>query len=96
MKISQEVIKHVTFNNKKGEKMIKKIFKNALLGAIALIMSTTSVLAADMVIGVPNWPTANATANILKLAIEQNLGLDVELQSGTNPIFFEGMDQGSV
>jgi glycine betaine/proline transport system substrate-binding protein len=76
--------------------MIKKIFKNTVLGAIALIMSTTSVLAADMVIGVPNWPTANATANILKLAIEQNLGLDVELQSGTNPIFFEGMDQGSV
>ena len=69
--------------------MIKKIFKNTVLGAIALIMSTTSVLAADMVIGVPNWPTANATANILKLAIEQNLGLDVELQSGTNPIFFE-------
>ena len=54
------------------------------------------VLAADVVIGVPNWPSVNATAHILKVAIEQNLGLEVELQNGTNPIVFEAMDSGAM
>lgn len=54
------------------------------------------VMAADVVIGVPNWPSVNATAHILKVAIEDNLGLDVELQNGTNPIIFEAMDSGSM
>ena len=53
-------------------------------------------LAADIVIGVPNWPSVNATAHILKVAIEQNLGLEVELQNGTNPIVFEAMDSGAM
>lgn len=53
-------------------------------------------LAADVVIGVPNWPSVNATAHILKVAIEQNLGLEVELQNGTNPIVFEAMDSGAM
>lgn len=52
--------------------------------------------AADVVIGVPNWPSVSATANVLKVAIEENLGLEVELQNGTNPIVFEAMDKGSM
>ncbi|SLN54329.1 Glycine betaine-binding periplasmic protein precursor [Roseovarius litorisediminis] len=54
------------------------------------------VMAADIVIGVPNWPSVNATAHILKAAIEQNLGFEVELQNGTNPIVFEAMDSGAM
>ncbi|MCY4208884.1 MAG: amino acid-binding protein [Roseovarius sp.] len=53
-------------------------------------------MAADITIGVPNWPSVNATAHILKVAIEENLGLDVELQNGTNPIIFEAMDSGAM
>lgn len=53
-------------------------------------------MAADVVIGVPNWPSVNATAHIMKVAIEENLGYDVELQNGTNPIVFEAMDKGSM
>jgi glycine betaine/proline transport system substrate-binding protein len=30
------------------------------------------------------------------VALEENLGLEVELQNGTNPIIFEGMDAGSM
>ena len=52
--------------------------------------------AADIVIGVPNWPSVKATADILKYVIEDNFGLEVELQSGSNPIVFEAMDQGSM
>lgn len=52
--------------------------------------------AADVVIGVPNWPSVLATAHVLKVALENNLGLEVELQNGTNPVVFEAMDAGSM
>ncbi len=52
--------------------------------------------AADIVIGVPNWPSVAMTADILKVVIEDNYGLEVELQNGTNPVVFEAMDGGSM
>ncbi|NND89281.1 MAG: amino acid-binding protein, partial [Granulosicoccus sp.] len=52
--------------------------------------------AADVVIGVPNWPSVKATANIMKIVLEDNLGLEVELQDSTNPVIFEAMDKGSM
>ena len=52
--------------------------------------------AADMVIGVPNWPSVAVTAEVIKVVLEDNLGLEVELQNGTNPIVFEAMDSGSM
>jgi len=67
-----------------------------LAAATMLAGTATTALSADMVLGVPNWPAANATANILKVVIEENFGLEVELQNGTNPIIFEAMDQGSM
>ena len=62
----------------------------------AAVMATTPAFAADVVIGVPNWPSVAAMANILKVIIEDNFGLSVELQNGTNPIVFEAMDKGSM
>lgn len=72
--------------------------KSRLLLATALVSMGTvgAAQAADLVLGVPNWPAGNATSNILKIVIEDNFGLDVELQSGTNPIIFEAMDSGSM
>lgn len=60
------------------------------------MMLTMPAMAADIVIGVPNWASVNATAHVLKVVIEKNLGLEVELQNGTNPIVFEAMDKGSM
>ncbi|MEP2731287.1 MAG: glycine betaine ABC transporter substrate-binding protein [Ascidiaceihabitans sp.] len=71
-----------------------KMIKTLLVGGAILV--STPALAEDIVIGVPNWPSVNAAANILKVAIEQNLGLQVELQNGTNPIVFEAMDSGAM
>lgn len=73
-----------------------KSFLKTLLATLAVSVTTTSVFAADVVIGVPNWPSVNATANIMKVIIEDNLGLQVELQNGTNPIVFEAMDSGAM
>ena len=74
--------------------MIRKNFLAA--GAMAAVMGAAlPVQAADIVIGVPNWPSVRATAHILKVALENNLGVEVELQNGTNPIVFEAMDSGA-
>ncbi|WP_166416603.1 ABC transporter substrate-binding protein [Cochlodiniinecator piscidefendens] len=66
----------------------------------ALAAATTVIggaaVAQDVVIGVPNWASVRGTAHILKVALEDNLGLSVELQNGTNPIIFEAMDSGAM
>lgn len=73
-------------------------FNKTLLGtslAVAL-MGSTAAQAADVVIGVPNWPSVRVTAHVLKTVMEDNLGLEVELQNGTNPVVFEAMDSGAM
>ena len=49
-----------------------------------------------MVVSVPNWPSARARAHVLKVVIENNFGIEVELQNSTNPVIFEGMDSGAM
>ena len=64
--------------------------------AAGALSCTAVAQAADVVIGVPNWPSVLATAHVLKVALEDNLGLEVELQNGTNPVVFEAMDSGAM
>ena len=73
---------------------IVKLLTSAGIGAALTFGS--AVQAADVVIGVPNWPSVLATAHVLKGALEDNLGLEVELQNGTNPVVFEAMDTGAM
>ncbi len=74
-----------------------KLKKLLISGIFATGLGVSGVAsAADVIIGVPNWPSVAATADILKRVIEDNLGLEVELQSSTNPIIFEAMDQGKM
>lgn len=71
--------------------------KTKLLATIATTLAFAApAFAADMVIGVPNWPSVTVTANVIKEVVEKNMGLTVELQTGTNPIIFEAMDKGSM
>lgn len=61
-----------------------------------LLAGAPAVFAADIVIGVPNWPSVNVTAHIIKLILEDNYGLQVELQAASNPVIFEAMARGSM
>lgn len=72
--------------------------KTQILLATTLLSfgAASAAHSADVVIGVPNWASVNATAHVLEVVIEENLGLEVELQNGTNPIVFEAMDKGSM
>ncbi len=72
------------------------LLKRGITAAAAMLMMAGSVQAADVVIGSPNWPSVQATAYILKVVLEENLGLEVEVQNGTNPVVFEAMDKGSM
>ncbi len=72
-----------------------KTLKSITAAGLILLMSATA-FAQDVIIGVPNWASVRGTAHILKVALEDNLGLKVELQNGTNPIVFEAMDSGAM
>ena len=49
-----------------------------------------------VIIGVPNWPSARARAYIFKSIIENNLALEVEMQTGSNAVIFEALDKGAM
>ncbi len=72
------------------------LLKRAIVVCTAAFAMTGTVQAADVVIGAPNWTSVQATAHVLKLVLEDNLGLEVEVQNGTNPVVFEAMDKGSM
>lgn len=54
------------------------------------------VQAADLVIAMPNWPSGQATANILKVAISKEFGVEVELVELGALNAFVGLDRGTV
>ena len=64
--------------------------------AAAMSACSSAALAADVVIGVPNWPSVQATAHVLKVAMESKLGIEVELKEGSNKAVFDAMDAGSI
>ena len=67
-----------------------------LIATVALSGGAGAAVADDIIIGVPNWASVRGTAHILKVALEENLGLSVELQNGSNPVIFEAMDSGAM
>jgi len=66
------------------------------LSIVLPLLGATAAPAADMVVGVPDWPSARATAHIIKVVMEERLGLSVDLREATNEEIFDGMDKGTV
>ncbi len=66
------------------------------LSAAALSVGALSmpVQASDVVIGEPNWPSAKATAWVVKAIAEQELGIRVDISPGNNAVIFKAMDRG--
>lgn len=71
-------------------------FPTLAAATLTFVTAISPALARDLVVGLQNWPSASAAAHIIKAAIEKDLGLQVKLQNGTNPIIFEAMDKGSM
>jgi glycine betaine/proline transport system substrate-binding protein len=72
------------------------ILRRMLLAAGSVLSLTISTMAADLVIAMPNWPSGQAGANILKLAIDKKFGLDAEVRELGTMLAFAGMDSGEV
>lgn len=72
-----------------------------LSGPVALAVSMfvsagMGARAADLVIAMPNWSSGQATANILKVAIEREFGLEADAIEMGTLIAFAGLDSGKV
>ncbi|MCE8006140.1 glycine betaine ABC transporter substrate-binding protein [Aestuariivita sp.] len=76
--------------------MLTSTVRATLVASALSVAGIGTASAQDLVLGMPNWPSGVATSHILAQVIEENFGLEVELQSGTNPIIFEAMDSGSM
>lgn len=69
----------------------------ASAGMAALFMATaTPAATADLVIAMPNWPSGQATANILKVAMAKEFGLEAEVEERGTLNAFVGLEDGSV
>ena len=72
------------------------ILRPMLLAAALVSPMASPATAADLVIAMPNWPSGQASANILKLAIAEKFGLDTEVRELGTMLAFAGMDSGEV
>lgn len=72
------------------------VLRRMLLAAGTVLSLTGSSFAADMVIAMPNWPSGQAAANILKLAIAEKFHLDAEVRELGTMLAFAGMETGEV
>ncbi len=55
-----------------------------------------AAFAADLVVAMPNWPSGQVTANIIKSALQKDLSLDVEVREMGTMTAFAGLASGQV
>jgi glycine betaine/proline transport system substrate-binding protein len=64
--------------------------------AASVLMGCVASQAADLVIAMPNWYSGQASANILKVALKKEFGIDADAVEMGTLIAFAGLDSGSV
>lgn len=75
---------------------ILRLFGPVVMAALLSVPSGAGAWAADLVIAMPNWSSGQATANILKVAIEREFGLEADAIEMGTLIAFAGLDSGKV
>ena len=70
-------------------------FRRLILAATTVMLSL-GAHAADLVIAMPNWSSGQATANILKVSLKKEFGLDADAVPMGTLIAFAGLDTGEV
>ena len=82
----------------------RRLRAGAMIAAAAILVASGLVAsgarraeaADDLVIAVPNWPSGQATANILKVAIARTFGLKAELRPMGELSAFAGLESGEI
>jgi len=80
----------------KGVLRLTLMLVRCSLAALMLTAPWRPALAADLVIGMPNWPSGQAAANIMKYGIEQEFHVSVDVREMGSLTIFAGLDDGSV
>jgi glycine betaine/proline transport system substrate-binding protein len=82
-------------------KPVKRL-RAAVFGRLAALAFLSSIgqagtaSAADLVVAMPNWPSGQVTANIIKTALKKDLSLDVEVREMGTMTAFAGLASGQV
>lgn len=71
-------------------------FFGAMSIAAACGLSAAPATAAEIVIGVPAWPSAEVTANIMAMVLKSELGVDARLENSGTLGILAGIDQGTI
>ncbi len=72
--------------------------RRLILGAISALtlacVAPVAISAEKVNIGAPNWTSATAIANLIKILVEEKVGGEANLVPGTNATIYQGMDRG--
>ena len=71
----------------------KKAFKSLIL-AVTLGLSTTAAAKETIAIGELSWDGARGIQSVLKLVMEQHLGVDTKIVAVDHTVMYVGMDKG--
>jgi glycine betaine/proline transport system substrate-binding protein len=71
-------------------------FRMMALAASTALFAVTGAQAADLVIAMPNWSSGQATANILKVALKKEFGIEADAVEMGTLIAFAGLNSGTV
>lgn len=71
-------------------------FRMMALAASTSLFTGAGAQAADLVIAMPNWSSGQATANILKVALKKEFGVEADAVEMGTLIAFAGLNSGTV
>ena len=71
-------------------------FRMMALAASTALFASAGAQAADLVIAMPNWSSGQATANILKVALKKEFGIEADAVEMGTLIAFAGLNSGTV
>ncbi|CAN7716411.1 amino acid-binding protein [Mesorhizobium amorphae] len=66
------------------------------VSAVFVATSCGAALSVDLLVAMPNWPSGQAAANIIKYGIKEKLNLDADVREMGSMTAFAGMDSGEV
>lgn len=73
-----------------------RIPRHGIATLFGLALLSGPAAAADVVVGVPNWPSAQVTAYIIGNVLEKELGADIEFEERAAPEILDAIDRGEV
>ena len=74
----------------------RMVIVKTILALVLCLGAVGPTLAADLVVAMPNWPSGQVTANIIKAALQKNLNLDVDVREMGTMTAFAGLASGEI